>query len=177
MTTGPGLVALPPRVERAVERVARFVQRAFATPPSNSGVIVLPVPADAKRVIARLHNEDFTDQRLIDLRWNNTRIDRCNFGGATLVNVELNDSTINNTNFQYAALRNVSFQRTVLNGCDFGGADLSTTDLRGADLRYTYGLTPAQFRQARSDEYTLLPAYLAVRVHRTDAAPALASGR
>ncbi len=150
--------------------MTRFIERAVSNPQHPSPTIYLPPPSEPKRTIALLRDEQLQEQVLVGIRWNNTRIERCNFAAARLVDADLRGSTIIGSFFRGAIFTHVNLADARLTNCDLGGVDLSTTDLRGADLRHTFGLTTSQVRRAIIDEETLLPAHLAVRVHAAPAA-------
>lgn len=168
MTSGPGLVTLPPRAAHLTERIARAFRKAVA-PPSPAGVIYLPVKAEPKYVRPVMRDEDARGLRIRGATWAETSLERCDFRGATLTDVRMNGADVKYCDFRGATLANVDLSRAVFEGARLDGVDLSRTDLRGADLRRMGGLTLTQVHAAITDDTTRLPGYLINEIQRLEA--------
>ena len=87
---------------------------------------------------AKFDNVDFTsstfaDSKLVEVSFTNCDLTSVDFNRATLVECTFNDSVLNGTDFSFATADYCNFADADLAGAIFRDADLSSSDLSGAE--------------------------------------------
>jgi uncharacterized protein YjbI with pentapeptide repeats len=89
-------------------------------------------------------------------------MNRTDFSGADLRDVEAFGGVFGGASFSGANLTNASFVGTHLEGANFSGATLTGADFSGAEMGTARGLTQSRLNQACGDATTRLPAGLRI---------------
>ena len=84
-------------------------------------------------------------------------MNRANFSGADLRDVNAYGGVFGGASFAGANLTNATFVGTFLEGAGFRGANLSGANFSGAEMARATGLTQAQLDRACGDQATVLP--------------------
>lgn len=84
-------------------------------------------------------------------------MNRANFSGADLRDVDAYGGVFGGASFSGANLTNASFVGAHLEGANFAGATLSGVDFSGAEMGTASGLTQGRLSQACGDATTRLP--------------------
>lgn len=84
-------------------------------------------------------------------------MNRTNFSGADLRDVDAYGAVFSSSNFSGADLTNAGFVGAYLDGATFTGARLGGANFSGAQMHGARGLTQARLNQACGDEATRLP--------------------
>ncbi len=80
-----------------------------------------------------LTSSTFADSKLVEVSFTNCDLTSVDFNRATLVECTFNDSVLNGTDFSFATADYCNFADADLAGAIFRDADLSSSDLSGAE--------------------------------------------
>ena len=80
-----------------------------------------------------LTSSTFADSKLVEVSFTNCDLTSVDFNRATLVECTFNDSVLNGTDFSFATADYCNFADAGLAGAIFRDADLSSSDLSGAE--------------------------------------------
>jgi uncharacterized protein YjbI with pentapeptide repeats len=89
-------------------------------------------------------------------------MNRANFAGADLRDVDAYGGVFSSANFAGANLTNANFVGAYLQGANFRGAILNGANFSGAELDRAVGLTQGQLSRACGDQATRLPRGLSI---------------
>jgi uncharacterized protein YjbI with pentapeptide repeats len=84
-------------------------------------------------------------------------MNRTNFSGADMRDVDAYGAVLGGASFAGADLTNASFVGVYLEGANFSGANLSGADFSGAEMGTARGLTQGRLDRACGDSATRLP--------------------
>jgi len=130
-----------------------------------------------------LDNSNFADADLTEASFEGVSLKNCNFRGATLKYTKFYDADLTGSDFREATFNFPAFNRAVLNKANFSDVDLNSTilsslklreaifrntvgfnhiysadfymaDVRGADFSKAFDNNAANFRKAKSDQFT-----------------------
>lgn len=112
----------------------------------------------AKLNLAQFFDADFEKANLSEADMNSSTFEYARFLSATMTAANLVGSNLTSADFTSATLSRANLKSQVhLRQANFSNATLDGTDLRGADMRFSRGLTQSQIDLACLDVETKLP--------------------
>ena len=110
----------------------------------------------------KLSGVTFAGARLRQSNLNLATMNRTNFSGADLRDVDGFGGVFSSANFANADLSNSTWVGAFLEGSNFRGAKLSGANFSGAEMARSTGLTQGQLNAACGDQATTLPAGMSI---------------
>jgi uncharacterized protein YjbI with pentapeptide repeats len=138
--------------------------------PQNSGQIArsatapLPglQPVPGRPVEPELKARTWPRRRLRQADFSTAVMNRTNFSGGDLRDVNAYGGVFGGASFARADLTNASFVGAYLESANFSGANLSGVNFSGAEMDRAVGLSQGQLNRACGDDSTRLPRGLSI---------------